>query len=182
MKVVTAKRNEPCPCGSGKKFKSCCATKRASTVVTSRRSQVPVYVMALALVGGAIAGIRAVTRAPEAPPPAFVPPQPATRTATRPLAPASAPQPDPVTGLYPHPPGPAPEGRVWSPEHGHWHNLPTLATPQTRQVEVPSTPPFTGRPTPPYNRRVAQRLQETLRTYDLPVSADLQAVLPPPTF
>jgi hypothetical protein len=22
----------------------------------------------------------------------------------------------------PQPPGPAPEGKVWSPEHGHWHD------------------------------------------------------------
>ncbi len=24
----------------------------------------------------------------------------------------------------PQPPGPAPEGKVWSPEHGHWHDAP----------------------------------------------------------
>ncbi len=23
----------------------------------------------------------------------------------------------------PQPPGPAPQGKVWSPEHGHWHNI-----------------------------------------------------------
>jgi hypothetical protein len=23
---------------------------------------------------------------------------------------------------YPQPPGEVPEGKVWSPEHGHWHN------------------------------------------------------------
>ena len=28
------------------------------------------------------------------------------------------------TGLTPQPPGPAPPGKVWSPEHGHWHDAP----------------------------------------------------------
>lgn len=36
-------------------------------------------------------------------------------------------KPDPVTGLYPSPPGPAPEGKVWSPDHGHWHDIPKPA-------------------------------------------------------
>ena len=27
---MTAGQNDPCPCGSGKKFKRCCATKRAT--------------------------------------------------------------------------------------------------------------------------------------------------------
>ncbi len=183
MKAVTANRNDPCPCGSGKKFKKCCATRKKTTVAPSRRSQVPIYVLALVLVGAALAGMRVVMRAPETPPPTFSPPSPAAQRPTAPATSGVGMQPDPVTGLYPHPPGPAPEGRVWSPEHGHWHNLPSMAPQQVaRQVETPAASPFTSRPIPPYNRRVARQLEQSLMTYNLPISADLQAVLPPPAF
>lgn len=30
----------------------------------------------------------------------------------------------------PAPPGPPPPGKVWSPEHGHWHDLPPDVIPQ----------------------------------------------------
>jgi cytoskeletal protein RodZ len=37
------------------------------------------------------------------------------------------------------PPGPAPEGKVWSAEHGHWHNAPG-STPTTPKQPVPQPP------------------------------------------
>ena len=40
------------------------------------------------------------------------------------------PQPMAAPGtLTPQPPGPAPEGKVWSPEHGHWHDAPAVTPP-----------------------------------------------------
>ncbi len=30
----------------------------------------------------------------------------------------------PATQLFAQPPGPAPAGKVWFPEHGHWHDAP----------------------------------------------------------
>ena len=51
---MTAKktgRNDPCPCGSGKKFKQCCSSKEDS------RSQVGTYMLigVLVAIGGIIA-------------------------------------------------------------------------------------------------------------------------------
>lgn len=40
--------------------------------------------------------------------------------AMTPLTPAQQQQ---NTFRKPQPPGPAPEGKVWSPEHGHWHDV-----------------------------------------------------------
>ena len=44
-------RNEPCPCGSGKKYKHCCALKPQRTSFGSR---VAISVIGLMLLGGAI--------------------------------------------------------------------------------------------------------------------------------
>ena len=41
------------------------------------------------------------------------------------------------------PPGEAPPGKVWSPEHGHWHNIPT--TPASAPGIAPNLP----QPQPP---------------------------------
>ena len=46
-------RNELCSCGSGRKFKKCCATKTESV----RTSRVLMIVVGIALVGAAVAGI-----------------------------------------------------------------------------------------------------------------------------
>ncbi|HLF09653.1 MAG TPA: SEC-C metal-binding domain-containing protein [Gammaproteobacteria bacterium] len=44
-------RNEPCTCGSGKKYKHCCALKTQKTSITSR---VAMSLIGLMLLGGAI--------------------------------------------------------------------------------------------------------------------------------
>jgi hypothetical protein len=58
----------------------------------------------------------------------------------------------------PQPPGPTPPGKVWSPEHGHWHDAnPAGASPiqvQSSQapINVPAQPqlqPTTPQPQPP---------------------------------
>ena len=44
-------RNEPCHCGSGKKYKRCCALKANQTSLTSR---IAISLIALMLIAGAI--------------------------------------------------------------------------------------------------------------------------------
>lgn len=44
-------RNAPCPCGSGLKYKRCCATKEEQTTIGSR---IALSFVALMLIGGAI--------------------------------------------------------------------------------------------------------------------------------
>jgi hypothetical protein len=73
-----AGRNDPCPCGSGKKYKRCCEVTQQKT----RSSRALVFVV-LAILAGAI--VAAVTSLGED------------------ATPVAAP------------------GRVWSPEHGHYH-------------------------------------------------------------
>ncbi len=52
----------------------------------------------------------------------------------------------PATGqLTPQPDGPVPPGKVWSPEHGHWHDAPGAAP---QQVVIPATP-ASAPPAPP---------------------------------
>ncbi|MEK6285694.1 MAG: hypothetical protein AABO57_08130 [Acidobacteriota bacterium] len=49
--------------------------------------------------------------------------QPATVVAPLDSGAAGSPQPEGVPGS-PQPPGPAPAGKVWNTEHGHWHVAP----------------------------------------------------------
>jgi len=46
-------RNDLCPCGSGRKFKKCCASKTAS----ARQSRFWMIVVGLAVVGALAAGV-----------------------------------------------------------------------------------------------------------------------------
>lgn len=41
------------------------------------------------------------------------------------------------TALTPQPEGEAPEGKVWSPEHGHWHDKPVFPSGTTEEDETP---------------------------------------------
>ena len=49
--ATTVGRNEPCPCGSGKKYKLCCAIKPQKTSLASR---IAFSLVALMLLGGAL--------------------------------------------------------------------------------------------------------------------------------
>jgi hypothetical protein len=71
-------RNEPCPCGSGKKFKKCCETKRPS----ARVNKLMIAGLLVALAGGVYVLTVGFS--------------------------------DDGTSI-------AAPGRVWSPEHGHYH-------------------------------------------------------------
>jgi hypothetical protein len=45
-------------------------------------------------------------------------------------------------------PGSAPPGKVWSPEHGHWHDVPGAAT-QSNNASQRAQPPVPQPPGPP---------------------------------
>ena len=129
-------RNSPCTCGSGLKYKQCCGLKEG------RRSRMLVIVVVL--IGAvALAGVVFVSKDRNQ--------QPAT-TGTAPTAPsatAGSPQAEGVPGS-PQPPGPAPEGKVWSVEHGHWHDA-AGAAPASGATGQPSAaqPSFQPGPQPP---------------------------------
>ncbi len=114
-------RNEPCPCGSGTKYKHCCERKDSQPFM-SRMGLVLGIAIAIVLVGGVAA--------------LFNDPSNDAETERRlkdvlqgrskapvsaPAVPAAAPTP---LKPAPQPPGPAPVGKVWSTEHGHWHDAP----------------------------------------------------------
>jgi hypothetical protein len=71
-------RNAPCPCGSGKKYKQCCAN---ATYRANSRARLMLALVAAALAAALLFGIMSVVRSGDSRLP----------------------------------------GRVWSPEHGHWH-------------------------------------------------------------
>lgn len=159
-------RNEPCPCGSGRKHKSCCYGK-------SGASKAPALIIgAIALLGvsGAIYSLvskrsggekapapQAATAAPFNPKPQPPGPVPAGKVWSREhghwhdVAPSSSgspaassspiqiqpPAPVSAGTPAPPPPGPAPAGKVWSTEHGHWHDVPGAAASTTTVAPQP---------------------------------------------
>lgn len=94
-------RNDPCPCGSGKKFKHCHEGKKS---ISKGMIALLAGIAAVAAVG-IIASITDRTPAGTSP------------------APAAAANPNPMSPGKPQPPGPVPAGKVWSVEHGHWHDI-----------------------------------------------------------
>ena len=120
-------RNESCPCGSGKKFKACCAGKRSHSA-----GMIALFVAIAAI---AAVGVVASIRKDDAPAPA-------------PVRTASTPKPQPA--------GPAPAGKVWSVEHGHWHDAAPKSSSGSSPIQispaaqVPTTrAPQTPKPQPP---------------------------------
>lgn len=99
-------RNDPCPCGSGEKYKHCCAEKAAG-----RRIAWSAYALAailLAAVGGGVVLAYGIISGD-----------------------FGEREWSPQHGHWhkksenkpgPQPPGPVPAGKVWSEEHGHWHD------------------------------------------------------------
>lgn len=111
-------RNEPCYCGSGKKTKNCHG-------VAKKASNVPaILVTAVVLLGAGmiVAGLNRREAKPAATP---VPAAPAGTQTSTPSTTA------PQTAANPAAPGPAPQGKVWSVEHGHWHDVNAKASSQT---------------------------------------------------
>ncbi|MBI4160980.1 MAG: SEC-C domain-containing protein [Acidobacteria bacterium] len=107
-------RNEPCPCGSGKKHKSCCQKKGTRT---EREWAVLWVVLGVLLAVGAVAALHQQSKQDKQPAPQRVWSEEHGHWHTvRPNQPA------------PQPPGPPPPGKVWSEEHGHWHDSPPTPT------------------------------------------------------
>ena len=114
-------RNELCPCGSGKKYKACCIGKE--------RSRISKGLVALIIVIACIAAIGLL-------PSVIGDKAPQTTAAPAPAAAPGTP--------IPAPPGPPPVGKVWSTEHGHWHDAATSPV----QMPIPQQPPAPVTPTP----------------------------------
>ena len=97
-------RNEPCPCGSGLKYKNCCADK-------SRRGVSKGLIALLAAIGvvAALGVFGALgNREKQRPSSANIP---APSSNVNPMQPGRQ-----------QPPGPTPPGKVWDVAHGHWHD------------------------------------------------------------
>ena len=99
-------RNELCPCGSGLKYKRCCALKEAEA---ASKSGVVVLLVLLVLVGGGVicAAVMVINAQGERQEAADQKTEVVRRSPGQ---------------LTPQPPGQVPEGKVWSPEHGHYHD------------------------------------------------------------
>lgn len=126
-------RNETCPCGSGRKYKSCCAGK----------TDTPKGLIVLLVVFAIIAGV------------AVIPSLGDKNTKSAPLSPAPS---APANKPGPQPPGPVPPGKVWSTEHGHWHDIAGGTNPASSikvepgtglQNSAPLTPVVGNAPQPP---------------------------------
>jgi hypothetical protein len=105
-------RNEPCPCGSGKKYKNCHAGKESENGLPRGLILLLIAIAALAALG-------------------FLPALFDRGEKASPKAVAAAPLAAPAA----QPPGPAPAGKVWSKEHGHWHDANPVSAPSPITIE-----------------------------------------------
>ena len=148
---------DPCPCGSGEKYKDCCG-QDAATLAAQTRNKIIAGLILIAAVGGTYLYSQ---RADEEEmksiqlPPGSVfdeghghwhdandqelrSPGKIWNYERRVFMNA----PEQRQGLFPQPAGDAPEGKVWSMEHGHWHDV----TPNT---DEDGQSPQTSFPQPP---------------------------------
>ena len=115
-------RNDPCYCGSGKKFKVCHGLQ-------TNRNFNQQWVIA-----GIIGGIFLFF---------FFMDSGTSTTTTNSAIPTSV-IPQARTGSASQPPGEVPPGKVWYPEHGHWHDIatnPASAVPGVSSNLPQSQPP-----------------------------------------
>ena len=115
--------NDLCHCGSGKLYKNCHGESGGS----GRNAIVIASMVALAVGGFALAFL---TRPQTEPTPHF---EGAALTEV-------------IQGAPGQPPGPAPPGKVWSAEHGHWHNAAAGGIEHADGRGVPLFPPPPGPP------------------------------------
>ena len=94
-------RNDPCNCGSGKKFKVC----QGKTAKSNNQQWI---------IASIVGGIFLVYF--------FMDSGTDITTTTNSSIPTSV-TPQSGTSLTAQPPGEPPPGKVWSPEHGHWHDI-----------------------------------------------------------
>lgn len=118
---MKARRNDPCPCRSGKKYKNCHGRAGAS-----RRLPLLVILGLVVVVGGIVAG-KTFLAADEGPAGPTGPPPPGKVWSLEHGhwhdAPTSTPTRTVSRDLTPQPPGDPPPGKEWSMEHGHWHDI-----------------------------------------------------------
>ena len=88
-------RNDPCPCGSGKKYKSCHMNAESAKGGKSKALMIGLLFFIFLIIG--ILGFYFKT-------------------------PTSTPGNSNQFTPGPPPDGPAPPGKVWSYQHGHWHD------------------------------------------------------------
>lgn len=161
-------RNEKCPCGSGSKYKHCCEQKDKQPFM-SRSGLILGVAVAVVLAGGVAALFKESSNGadhssssgkvwsaehghyhdgPSGPAPASqaqgsdpaAAPLESSQTAAATPAPAA-------NTPAPQPPGPAPAGKVWSSEHGHWHDASSVKVEASQQGGLTaSTAP--GQPPP----------------------------------
>lgn len=120
-------RNEACPCGSGMKFKSCCGS--AAAIARERQRKVNTAVAAVVFgLAGVFAFALILPRGggsdtgSAAPSTSAVPVGAPLPSSAEIGGPAAMPPAGGAPGSQP--PGPAPPGKVWSADHGHWHDAP----------------------------------------------------------
>ena len=133
-------RNQPCPCGSGKKYKHCCFGKDTKSEASNRNIIVWGGALVVVFIGlyvvfsndGATPGFRSDPTGQGLPGQVWSPEHghwhDATGTASDSIPNLLTPV-DPISSTpFTPQPGPAPPGRFWSTEHGHWHDSTGAAT------------------------------------------------------
>lgn len=126
-------RNDPCPCGSGRKFKHCCIGKTLET--PAKRSNRTVKVLLIAAAVGILAVVMMFSYG--------------RRTGNQSAVPQGGGTPE----VLPATATPAPwqydavNNRHWDPNHGHWHDGP--APSQTGLLQGSGTRPATPQATTP---------------------------------
>lgn len=140
-------RNAACPCGSGRKHKNCCQPKEASSAPATLKSNATVWIFCLLGLLALITLVLAVGPFGQ---------QETSESAGVANTPLSIGQNGAAgqngTPGSPQPPGPAPAGKVWSVEHGHWHDVPgTQPLPSATSQTITPQPasPATYTPQPP---------------------------------
>jgi len=126
-------RNDPCHCGSGKKYKVC---HGQSAATGGQKWIIFGGAVIVAALGYFLYEILTSERLDNPQQGKVWSPEHGhwhdIPTASRTLPQAS-------TGLTLQPPGSSPPGKMWSPEHGHWHNAPETATPIVPETSSEST-------------------------------------------
>ena len=123
-------RNDLCPCGSGKKYKNCCQ-KRGIVFNKKNQNKIAFFVLGGVVLLAGIISISKITSTSSLGSQTPVTQQPLSTPSALPSPIQQGTQSSAGTAFTPQP-GPAPAGKVWSPEHGHWHDAPGT---------IPSTAP-----------------------------------------
>lgn len=134
-------RNDLCPCGSGKKMKACHPNGVAPVSKNRNLLLIGLGVAVVAVVAAAMmredsGPLQANPNRPMSPP-MQAPVRTSNSNTARPAGQNAARPATQQSGAGTPQPGPAPPGKVWSPEHGHWHDA-NAAAPATGSTSGPS--------------------------------------------